>query len=138
MGEGYERWTGASEAARRAIGLSARQYEEVARMVKPWQPGASLRQRIVPAVAAVIVVAALIYALLPFTFAGAVECSAALGGSRADPDTPAGVIVGNPDQACADTAGRRLVNALVVGGAALVIGLAGAFLPGDEVKDSSG
>jgi hypothetical protein len=87
---------------------------------------------VVPAVAAVIVVGALIYALLPFTFAGRVECSAALGGSEPAPNTPAGVIVGNPDLACADTGGRRLVNAAVVGGAALVLGLAGAFLPSDE------
>lgn len=101
-------------------------------MVKPWESGASLRQRLVPAVAALIVVGALVYALLPFTFAGRVECSAALGGSQPDADTPAGVIVGNPDQACADTGGRRLVNAAVVGGAAFVLGLAGAFLPSDE------
>lgn len=101
-------------------------------MAKPWQEGASLRQRIVPAVAAVVILGALIYALLPFTFADTVECSGALGGSQPDPDTPAGVIVGNPDLACANTGGRRLVNAAVVGGAALVLGLAGAFLPSDE------
>lgn len=100
-------------------------------MAMPWQPEATLRQRVVPAVAAVIVVGAFIYALLPFTFAGRVECSGALGGSGPAPDTPAGIIVGNPDLACADTGGRRLVNAVVVGGAALVLGLAGAFLPSD-------
>ena len=105
------------------------------RMPMPWQPEATLRQRAVPAVAAVIVVGAFIYALLPFTFAGRVECSAALGGSAPAPDTPAGVIVGNPDQACADTGGRRLVSAVVVGGAALVLGLAGAFLPSDPPSD---
>ncbi len=104
-------------------------------MPMPWQPEATLRQRAVPAVAAVIVVGAFIYALLPFTFAGRVECSAALGGSAPAPDTPAGVIVGNPDLACADTGGRRLINAMVVGGAALVLGLAGAFLPSDPPSD---
>ena len=104
----------------------------VQRVAKPWEPGATLRQRVVPAVAAVIVAGALIYALLPFTFAGAVECSGALGGSQPAADTPAGTIVGNPDRACADTGGRRLVNAAVVGGAALALGLAGAFLPSDD------
>lgn len=98
---------------------------------KPWSPEASQRQRWVPIAAAVIVLGALIYILLPFTFAGVVDCSAAIGGSKAAEDTPAGIIVGNADQGCADTAGRRLVNAAVVGGAALAIGLAGAFLPTD-------
>jgi hypothetical protein len=101
------------------------------RMAMPWQPEATLRQRVVPAVAAVIVVGAFIYALLPFTFAGVVECSAPLGGSQAAPDTPAGITLGNADVSCAESGGGRLVNAAVVGGAALVLGLAGAFLPSD-------
>lgn len=99
---------------------------------KPWEAGASTRQRVVPVIAALVLVAALVYSLLPFTFAGRVECSGALFGSRADPDTPAGIIVGNPDEACADTGGRRRVNALVAGVAALALGIGGAFLPSDE------
>ncbi|CAN5830756.1 hypothetical protein BH23ACT1_BH23ACT1_05930 [soil metagenome] len=101
-------------------------------MVKPWEPGASLRQRAVPAVAAVVMVAALVYVLLPFTFAGIVKCSSAFGGSQADPDTPAGITLGNADQSCANTGGERLVTAGVIAAAALVLGLAGAFLPSDE------
>ncbi|HWH35889.1 MAG TPA: hypothetical protein VNT56_11295 [Acidimicrobiales bacterium] len=101
------------------------------RLPPPWSAEASSRQRYVPVGALVVIVVALVYSALPFTFAGVVECSAALGGSRAAEDTPAGATVGNADQACADTGGRRLVNAAVVGGAALVIGLAGAFLPAD-------
>ena len=107
----------------------------VPRTTKPWEHGASRRQRLVPLVAAVVVVAALVYASLPFTFAGVVDCSSALFGSQAEPDTPAGVIVGNPNDACADTGGRRRVNAAVVGVAALAIGLAGAFLPSDDEVD---
>ncbi|MDQ3462857.1 MAG: hypothetical protein M3471_07495 [Actinomycetota bacterium] len=102
------------------------------RMVKPWEPGASLRQRAVPAVAAVVMVAALVYVLLPFTFAGVVKCSSAFGGSQADPDTPAGITLGNADESCANTGGERLVTAGVIAAAALVLGLAGAFLPSDE------
>lgn len=101
-------------------------------MVKPWEPGASLRQRAVPAVAAVVMVAALVYVLLPFTFAGVVKCSSAFGGSQADPDTPAGITLGNADQSCANTGGERLITAGVIAAAALVLGLAGAFLPSDE------
>lgn len=101
-------------------------------MVKPWEPGASLRQRAVPAVAAVVMVAALVYVLLPFTFAGVVKCSSAFGGSQADSDTPAGITLGNADQSCANTGGERLVTAGVIAAAALVLGLAGAFLPSDE------
>lgn len=99
---------------------------------KPWQQGASLRQRLVPLAAMVVIAAALVYASLPFTFAGKVDCSGALFGSEADPATPAGAIVGNPDDACADTGGRRRVNAGVVVVAALAVGLGGAFLPSDE------
>ncbi|MDQ3353000.1 MAG: hypothetical protein M3507_00665 [Actinomycetota bacterium] len=102
------------------------------RLPKPWEPEASARQRYVPVAAAVAIVAALVYVLLPFTFAGVVECSGALFGSQADPATPAGTIVGNPDAACSDTGGRRQVNAGVVAAAALALGVAGAFLPSDE------
>lgn len=102
------------------------------RLPKPWEPGASPRQRFVPLAAVVAVVAALIYVSLPFTFAGVIQCSGALGGSQADPSTPAGTIVGNPDDACADTGGRRRINAAVITVAALALGLAGAFLPSDE------
>lgn len=101
-------------------------------MAKPWEEGARPRQRVVPAVAAVVLVAALIYTLLPFTFAGVVECSAPLGGSQAAPDTPAGITLGNPDVSCANTGGERLITAGVIAAAALVVGLAGAFLPSDE------
>ena len=100
---------------------------------KPWEPGATTRQRVVPLVAAVIVVAALAYAIVPFTGPGAVECSGALFGSRADPDIPAGAIVGKtPEKACADSGSSRRLNAAVLAVAALAIGLGGAFLPSDE------
>lgn len=104
-------------------------------MVKPWKPGASLRQRAVPAVAVVVMVAALVYVLLPFTFAGVVKCSSPFGGSQADPDTPAGITLGNADRSCANTGGERLVTAGVIAAAALVLGLAGAFLPSDPPSD---
>ena len=83
-------------------------------------------------VAALFVVAAVVYTLLPFTFAGVVECSPPLTGSSAHPDTPAGTVVGNPDEACAGRGGTRLVNAGVVAAAAVVIGVAGAFLPSER------
>ncbi len=102
------------------------------RLPKPWEPEASPRQRYVPLAAAVAIVAAVIYVLLPFTFADVVDCSGALFGSQADPATPAGAIVGNADEACADTGGRRRVNAAVVIVAALALGLAGAFLPSEK------
>ena len=101
-------------------------------MPKPWEEGAHLRQRVAPAVAALVVVVALIYTMVPFTFAGIVHCSAPLGGSQPAPDTPAGVIPGNVDEACADSAGGRLVTAGVIAAAAVVIGLAGAFLPSEQ------
>ncbi len=69
---------------------------------------------------------------MPFTFAGTVECGPALFGADLDPATPAGAVVGNPDEACAQTGGQRLVNAGVAISAALAIGLAGAFLPSED------
>ncbi len=108
----------------------------VSQLPKPWEPGATTRQRVVPLVAAVFVVAAVVYSLLPFTFAGVVECTPALTGSTADPDTPAGTVVGNPDEACAGRGGTRLVNAGVVAAAALVIGVAGAFLPSERAPSA--
>ena len=98
----------------------------------PWSKAASTRQRVVPIVAALVLVAAVVYGLMPFTFAGRVECSGALFGSRAAPDTQAGAIIGSADDACADTGGRRRVNAIVVAVAAVAVGLGGAFLPSDE------
>lgn len=102
------------------------------RLAPPWSKEASIRQRVAPILAALVIVAAVVYSLLPFTFAGRVECSGSLFGSRAAPDTPAGAIIGNPDVACADTGGRRRVNAIVVIVASLAIGLGGAFLPSDD------
>ncbi|MGI8759073.1 MAG: hypothetical protein ACR2K0_07170 [Acidimicrobiales bacterium] len=100
---------------------------------KPWEPGATTRQRVVPLVAAVILVAALVYAVVPFTGPGRVDCSGALFGSQADPGIPAGSIVGKtPDEACADTGGSRRLNAVVLVGVALALGLGGAFLPSDD------
>jgi hypothetical protein len=94
---------------------------------------------VVPVVAAVVLVAAVVYALMPFTFAGVVRCSAPLTGSSADPSTPAGAVVGNPDEACAGSAGRRLVNAGAVAAAAVVLGVGGAFLPSErQVEDRGG
>ena len=99
---------------------------------KPWEPGATTRQRVAPLVAVVFVVAAVVYVLLPFNFAGVVECTPPLTGSSAHPDTAAGTVVGNPDEACAARGGTRLVNAGVVAAAAVVIGVAGAFLPSER------
>lgn len=101
-------------------------------MAPPWSKEARTRQRVAPLLAALVIVAAVVYSLLPFTFAGRVECSGSLFGSRAAPDTPAGAIVGSPDDACADTGGGRRVNAIVVMVASLVVGLGGAFLPSDD------
>ena len=109
-----------------------RQAGGVPQQPKPWEPGATTRQRVAPLVAAVFVVAAVVYALLPFTFAGVVECTPPLTGSSAHPDTPAGAVVGNPDEACAARGGTRLVNAGVVAAAAIVIGVAGAVLPSER------
>lgn len=102
------------------------------RTAPPWSREASTRQRVVPVLALLVVVGAVIYGLLPFTFAGRVECSGALFGSRPAPDTPAGTIIGSSEAACAATGGRRRVNTIVVTVAALAIGLGGAFLPSDD------
>ena len=110
--------------------------QRVQRMTKPWEEGARPRQRVVPAVSAVVLVAALIYVFLPFTFAGVVKCSAPIWGSKAGPDTPAGVTLGNADRSCANTGGERLITAGVIAAAALAIGLAGAFLPDPADEDS--
>lgn len=102
------------------------------RLPPPWSPEASTRQRVAPLVALVVLVAALVYGLMPFTFAGRIECSGSLFGSEPAPGIPAGAIVGSAEAACADTGGRRRNNVLVVGAAALALGLGGAFLPSDE------
>ena len=102
------------------------------RAVPPWSKEASTRQRLTPLVAGLVLVAAVVYSLLPFTFAGRIECSGSLFGSRPAADTPAGSIIGSPADRCAESGGRRRVNALVVALAALAIGVGGAFLPSDE------
>lgn len=100
-------------------------------------PGASatrapvpLWRRIVPALAISVMVMAFVYATVPFTFAGAVECRQnGLSGATVAPGTPAGTIIGDVDLRCADAGNSRIAVAGTTAALAAVVGLAGAFAP---------
>ena len=89
-----------------------------------------LWRRIVPALAISVMVMAYVYATVPFTFAGAVECRQhGLSGATVAPGTPAGTIIGDVDQRCAEAGNSRIAVAGTTAAMAAVVGLAGAFAP---------
>ena len=89
-----------------------------------------LWRRIVPALAISVMVMSAIYATVPFTFAGVVECRQnGLSGATPAPGTPAGVVIGDIDKRCADTGNSRIAMGATAGVLAAVVGLAGAFAP---------
>lgn len=96
----------------------------------------ALWRRAVPALAISVMVMAFVYATVPFTFAGAVECRQhGLSGATAAPGTPAGTIVGDANRSCAGAGNSRMAVAGVAAALAAVVGLAGAFAPTDaEVR----
>lgn len=93
-------------------------------------------RRIVPALAISVMAGSYVYATVPFTFAGAVECRQnGLSGATVAPGTPAGTLIGDVDLRCAEAGNSRLAVAGVTAGFAAVVGLAGAFAPTDaEVR----
>lgn len=89
-----------------------------------------LWRRIVPALAISVMVMAFVYATVPFTFAGAVECRQnGLSGATVAPGTPAGTIIGDVDRRCAEAGNSRIAVAGTAAAVAAVVGLAGAFAP---------
>lgn len=91
-----------------------------------------LWRRIVPALAISVMASAYVYATVPFTFAGAVECHQnGLSGATVAPGTPAGTLIGDVDLRCAETGNSRIAIAGITAGLAAVVGLAGAFAPTD-------
>jgi hypothetical protein len=90
----------------------------------------ALRRKIVPALAVAVIVMAYVYATVPFTFAGAVECRPrGVAGATAATGTPAGTIVGDVDKRCAEASGSRVATAGVTALLAAVVGVAGAVAP---------
>ena len=90
----------------------------------------SLRRRIMPVLAIVVMVMAFLYATSSFTFAGAVECRrTGVAGATPAPGTPAGAVVGDAAKHCAETAGSRVATAAVTALLAAVVGVAGAVAP---------
>ncbi len=89
-----------------------------------------LWRRVVPALAISVMVMSAIYATVPFTFAGVVECRQnGLSGATPAPDTPAGAVIGDVDKRCADTGNSRIAMGATAALLAAVVGLAGAFAP---------
>ncbi len=94
------------------------------------KPPVPLWRRIVPALAISVMVMSAIYATVPFTFAGVVECRQnGLSGATPAPGTPAGIVIGDVDKRCADTGNSRIAIAATTAVLAAVVGLAGAFAP---------
>ncbi len=93
-------------------------------------------RRVVPALAISVMAGSYVYATVPFTFAGTVECHQhGLSGATVAPGTPAGTLIGDVDLRCAETGNSRIAMAGVTAGLAAVVGLAGAFAPTDaEVR----
>lgn len=89
-----------------------------------------LWRRVVPALAISVMVMSAIYATVPFTFAGVVECRQnGLSGATPAPGTPAGVVIGDVDRRCADAGNSRIAMAGATAVLAAIAGLAGAFAP---------
>lgn len=87
-------------------------------------------RRVVPAFAIAVMVMSAIYATVPFTFAGVVECRQnGLAGATPAPGTPAGIVIGDIDQRCADAGNSRMAMGASAGVLAAIVGLAGAFAP---------
>lgn len=97
-------------------------------------------RRVVPALAISVMASAYVYATVPFTFAGAVECRQnGFSGATVAPGTPAGTLIGDVDLRCAETGNSRIAMAGITAGLAAVVGLAGAFAPTDaEVRARRG
>lgn len=97
-----------------------------------------LWRRVVPALAISVMVMSAIYATVPFTFAGVVECRQnGLSGATPAPGTPAGIVIGDVDQRCADAGNSRIAMAASAAVLAAVVGLAGAFAPTSTEIDGS-
>lgn len=97
----------------------------------------SLRRRIMPVLAIVVMVMAFLYATSSFTFAGAVECRrTGVAGATPAPGTPAGAVVGDAAKHCAETAGSRVATAAVTALFAAVVGVAGAVAPSRTEKEA--
>ncbi|HSH59359.1 MAG TPA: hypothetical protein VK988_06895, partial [Acidimicrobiales bacterium] len=89
-----------------------------------------LWRRIVPALAISVMVMSAIYATVPFTFAGVVECRQnGLSGATPAPGTPAGIIIGDVDKRCAEAGNSRIAMGATAAVLAAVVGFAGAFAP---------
>ncbi len=87
-------------------------------------------RRVVPVLAISVMVMSAIYATVPFTFAGVVECRQhGLSGATPAPGTPAAIIIGDIDQRCAEAGNSRMAMAASTAVLAAVVGLAGAFAP---------
>jgi len=88
-------------------------------------------RRVVPALAIATMVMAYVYASVPFTFAGAIEChqNGLTGTATVAPGTPAGTIIGDMNLRCAEAGSSRIAVAATVAAAAAVVGLAAAFAP---------
>jgi hypothetical protein len=113
--------------------------EPVPRARRSWRPASgigwaeggrlTIRQRVVPVLALLVLIGTLVYALLPFRVAEVVDCQGALRGAKPRADVPPGAIVGTPRKACRDVGNSRLTTAGVVAVATVVIGVAGLVLP---------
>lgn len=89
-----------------------------------------LWRRVVPALAVLVMVLSYVYATVPFTFAGAVEChQQGFSGATPAPGTPAGTIIGDMNLRCAEAGNSRIAVAGTAAVAAAVVGLAGIFAP---------
>ncbi|CAN5253464.1 hypothetical protein BH24ACT1_BH24ACT1_03550 [soil metagenome] len=89
-----------------------------------------LWRRIVPTLAISVIVMAYVYATVPFTFAGAVECRQnGLSGATVAPGTPAGTIIGDVNLRCAEAGNSRIAVAGTAAGLTAIVGLAGTFAP---------
>ncbi len=89
-----------------------------------------LWRRVIPALSIAVMVMAFVYATVPFTFAGAVQCQQhGLSGATAAPGTPAGTIIGDMNLRCAEAGNSRIAVGASAAGLALMLGLGAAFAP---------
>ena len=104
-----------------------------------WGEGGRLttRQRVVPVLAVLVLAGTLVYGVVPFEVAGALECKGALRGAEPAADAP-GAIVGDPKRACRDAGNSRRATAAVIAVAAAVLGVAGLLLPPDIEEEPDG
>ncbi len=90
---------------------------------------------VVPIVAAVVALAALGYALMPFTAAGGVKCRGGFSGARPTAEAETGFVRGREERVCEAGGRSRSATAGIVALVALIGGASAVVIPPASERD---